>query len=221
MAKSRKAADSVELPRETDPKKLDVKAYAVRLLAHVRRRVRAYVWRYGPGILAKGSLVEDVVQEAILSLFTKWDSAKYPDPWPYLLLEVRTKFSNLASSYDAQNVGALKDDHVETTRERHLLVGLKLGDPEFTPEDAILAKENQRWRERVHEAFLEELVDDEQLMALHDLAENEDIEEPRFVAGRLGLSISEVNNQKKKLKRVSDRVLRKVRDEYVKAEKTR
>src|SRR5690242_3297729 len=98
MAKTKKGPEAPEPPKETDPHKLNHEGLGLRLMAYARRRARRYAWSHGPKLLTKGHQLEDLVQDAIMKLFTKWNADKYPDPWPFLVLELRTGISNLARS---------------------------------------------------------------------------------------------------------------------------
>jgi RNA polymerase sigma factor (sigma-70 family) len=207
VAKTKKGSDPSGGASTQDAEVLDLKGYGVRLLAYAHRRARSYRWWHGPVALAKGNEVEDIVQRALLELWKKWDTARPPDPWRYLISTVNSLIWRLVRSPDNRRTDALETaDELESTED--------------SPLDVVLSEEDQRWREHVHDCLLEELLEHEDLLRLHDLAEKEDMHEPRFVAERLGLEVKQVNNMKKRINRIYARVLERVRGAHLKAEGT-
>jgi DNA-directed RNA polymerase specialized sigma24 family protein len=182
-----------------DPKQLE--ALAERLFAFARRFAAIKRWWLGEaGVLAKGNTVEDVVRTALVSLYggkRRWDPIKYPDPWVYLVLFVKTELLNLSASSENRLSGRDVDDDALITTE--------------TPEDLLLqAHEDAGRSERVARAYsllIDELGNDAELLQLHDLIINEDIHKPKQLAERLGVSVKDVNNLKKRFWRACRRVL--------------
>lgn len=182
-----------------DPKQLD--GLAKQLLAFARRFARVQRWWLGEaGALAKGNEVEDIVVAALQTLFggkPRWDPTKYPDPWVYLVLVVKTKLLNLVVSVENRRSVRDPDDDALVAAE--------------TPETLLLEAEEDATRsERAALAYsllVDELGDDQLLLQLHDLIVNEDVHKPKLLAQRLGMDVKNVNNLKKRFWRACRRVL--------------
>lgn len=189
-------------PTSTDPHKLDIGTLAPRILHYLRRRITAMGWRDNDPILAKGEGAQDLAVAAVASLFggsRKWDPAREADPWKHLMSVANSLLSNTLDSADVRKTSRGADTE-------------RLPDPD-TPETRLLAKEREAWGQRVRDLLVERILEDEDLMTMHDLAEKDGIEEPAGVAAKLGWPRERVYNANTRLRRHRDEVVRQVRAE--------
>lgn len=174
---------------------------SLRLLAYARRRSRIWHWWSGEaGNLAKGHTIEDAVCEAMGSLFgglRKWNPETEPDVWNYLKSAVNSILSNLSRSADNRRTSRDGDEDVR-------------GDGD-TPESQLLDRERRdalaARRDRGYSLLIDEFGDDEDLVRLYDLIVEHDIHRPTALSERMGLSVREVNNLKKRFWRACIRVI--------------
>lgn len=184
-----------------DPKQLQ--GLSLRALAFARRRARVKHWWLGTGGgLAKGRTAEDIACEAMASLFggrRRWDAAAQPDPWEHVKSVVNSLLSNLVRSKENRvNTRDVDDDAAVTST---------------TPESEFLRAEDeerlklrrQRGYSLLQDGVLES--DNPTLLSLHDLILKEDIHKPQELAMRLGISVKDVNNLKKRFWRICRQVL--------------
>jgi hypothetical protein len=194
--KKKPSVPAVAVTDINDPKQLD--GLAKRLLAFARRYAAIHTWWLGEaGALAKGNTVEDVVRRALVSLFgevepsrttkagkRRWDPVKYPEPFVYLMLFVKTELRNLSVSSENTLSSRDVDEDALITND--------------TPEAILLQMEadaeNEERVARAYSLLIDEIGDDNQLSKLHDLAINEDLWKPKRLAERLGMSVKDVNN---------------------------
>lgn len=193
----------------TDRKQLD--ALAKRLLAFARRYARIQTWWLGEaGALAKGNTVEDVVGKVLISLFgalepeayskagkRRWDPVKYPEPWVYLMLFVKTELRNLSVSSDNQLCDRDVDDEALITTET----------PEALLLDALVDVDHEQRVQRLYLLLIDEMGNDADLLKLHDCIINEDIRKPKQLAERLCMSVGAINNLKKRMSSAAKRAL--------------
>lgn len=209
MASKDRSAPPTAAPAEIDTKELE--ALSKRLLAFARRHARTMTWWLGNGgALAKGHTVEDVVCKALVSLYgdteteraegtreRRWDREKYPDPWVYLVLFVETELSNLSVSSENRRCGRDLDEDALLTDD--------------TPEALLLEAEADADRaQRVAQTYaqlIDEIGEDKELLALHDLMMHDDIRKPAVLATRLSMSVQDVNNLKRRLSRIGMRIM--------------
>jgi len=184
-------------PVETDPDKL-----AVVLLAYAYRYAASRGWDTRARALARGQGVEDIVQDALASLYggepdRRWDPQKHPDPMTHLRSFVNSRLSTLARSYDNRRVAQGID------AERH-------ANPN-NPEDLVMVKQQQEaeeaWWENAKDLLLTEILGDDLLVAIHDIMEKEEIEKPAELASRLGVPVEDIKNAKKRFRRAWVRVV--------------
>ncbi|MBV8758832.1 MAG: hypothetical protein JO257_16205 [Deltaproteobacteria bacterium] len=197
-----------------DPKQLQ--GLSKRLLAYARRYASLRTWWLGKaGALAKGFTVEDVVCKAMVSLFgevepavrdkrgpRRWDSVKYPEPWVYLMVFVKTELRNLSvSSENRRSERDVDDDALITndTAESLLL-------------EAELDAEHEQRVQRAYLLLVEEIGDDASLQQLHDLM-FDGICKPQLLAERLSMSVKDVNNLKKRMSNAAKRALQRLEKE--------
>lgn len=184
----------------TDPHKLDIRDLSLRLLLYVQRRITAKGWRDEDPILSEGQGAQDLTVEAVSSLFggpRKWDPTREPDPWRHLMSVANSLLSN-----------ALKADDVRKTSrgvETELIPALD------DPEQTLIAKERLAWGRRAKELLEERILEDDDLMAMHHLAETDDIVEPAAVAAKLGWKRERVYNANARLRRHREEVVRQLR----------
>lgn len=191
----------------SDPKQL--RGLSLRLLAFARRRANVKHWWLGRAdALSKGRTVEDVVCEAMASLFggsRRWDPQVQPDPWEHLKGVVNSLLSNLVRGKENRvNKRGVEEDVAVS---------------QATPESELLKAEHeeqlQKRRSRAYSLLQEEALaaDDANLLSLHDLILKEDIHKPQELAKRLNVSVAAVNNLKKRFWRMCRRVLSIVENE--------
>lgn len=185
---------------ERDPTKL-----GLLLFAYARRYAASIGWKTEDVALARGQGIEDLVQDAMASLYggapsRRWNEGTTPDPFEHLKSFVNSRLSSLARSYDNRRVkrGVDPEDHV---------------DPD-TPESLVLMKETRAegdaWRKRATGLLQTEILADDLLIRMHDLMEKEQIDTPAALAGQLGVSVEEVKNAKKRFRRAWERVVQKM-----------
>jgi DNA-directed RNA polymerase specialized sigma24 family protein len=190
-----------------DPKQLQ--GLSLRLLAFARRRAKVKRWWLGMAdALAKGNTVDDIVCEAMASLFggpRRWDPKTQPDVWEHLKSVVNSVLSNLVRAKENRvNKRGVEPD-LAAVRE--------------TPESEMLSVEHEEWLERrrvrAYSLLQEEALgaNDEALLSLHDLILKEDIHKPQELAKRLNVSVNAVNNLKRRFWRICRRVLEVVERE--------
>jgi DNA-directed RNA polymerase specialized sigma24 family protein len=190
-----------------DPKQLQ--GLSLRLLAFARRRAKIKRWWLGMAdALAKGNTVDDIVCEAMASLFggpRRWDPKTQPDVWEYLKSVVNSVLSNLVRA---------KENRVNKRGVEADLAAVR-----ETPETEMLSVEHEEWLEkrrvRAYSLLQEEALaaNDEALLSLHDLILKEDIHKPQELAKRLNVSVNAVNNLKRRFWRICRRVLEVVERE--------
>jgi hypothetical protein len=187
-----------------------------RLLAYARRFASVMTWWLGNGgALAKGNTVEDVVQKAIVSLFgevesrgagetgtRRWDPTKYPEPWVYLMLFVKTELRNLAVSsenrFSDRDVG---DDALTTSDTIETLLV-----------EAEFETEHEQRVQRTYSLLVDEIGADKELQKLHDEMMSGAIK-PKELAGRMSMSVKDVNNLKKRMYNAAKRALARLQKE--------
>jgi DNA-directed RNA polymerase specialized sigma24 family protein len=193
---NRRADKGAAAPIEKDPEKL-----AVLLLAYAHRYAASVGWKTKDRALARGEGIEDLVQDALASLYggdpeRRWDPEKTPAPMDHLRSFVNSRLSSLARSYENKHVRYAIDPELHEGPD--------------TPESLVIDKEEQqekhRWYARAKDLLLSEILGDDLLVSLHDLMEKEEIDKPAELASRLGVSIEEIKNAKKRFRRAWERV---------------
>jgi len=156
--------------------------------------------------LAKGNTVQDVVLDALSRLYGgehRWDRTRYPDPFVYLVLVVKTKLWNLAVSSENHLGERELDDAalVEITTPETLLLEIE-------------ANDERRARASLAASTLaSELENDEELASLHELMINQGVRKPQSLAQRLNKPVPYVNNLKKRLARAWECVATRLKTE--------
>jgi DNA-directed RNA polymerase specialized sigma24 family protein len=184
-------------PIETDPNKL-----AVLLLRYAFRYAASVGWKAQDRAIARGSGVEDIVQDALSSLYggdakRPWDREKHPDPMDHLKDFVESRLSTLARSYDHKKVRFPVDP------EQH--------EAPDTPESLVMkthaAQDDANWFAEARSRVIDEILDDELLLAMHDLMQKEEMTKPAELAERLNVPLETVKNGKKRINRAWARVV--------------
>lgn len=187
-----------------------------RLLAYARRYASVRTWWLGKGgALAKGCTIEDVVSKAIVSLFgevapggkgktgkRRWDPSKYPEPWVYLMLFVKTELRNLSVSSENKLSDRDVDDDALITNDT---VEALLLEAEFEAE-------HEHRVQRAYSLLVDEMGDDEQLQKLHDEMMGGTFK-PKELADRLCMSVKDINNLKRRMSNAGKRVLARLEKE--------
>jgi DNA-directed RNA polymerase specialized sigma24 family protein len=200
--KGLKQNDATDLPVDINDS-AQLQGLSVRLLAYATRRAKVKRWWLGgAGALAKGKMAEDVACEAILSLFggpRRWEQTSQPDPWLHVKSVVNSILSNLVRAKENRVSNRDVEDDAASTQS--------------TPESEMIAAEGEVWLEKrralAHSLLQDEILaaDDGTLLSLHDLIVRDDIHKPQELAQRLGTSVRDVNNLKKRFWRICRRVL--------------
>lgn len=179
----------------------------MRLLAFARRRAGVLSWWLGEaGALAKGNTAQDVVLDALSQLYGgehRWDPTRYPDPFVYLVLVVKTKLWNLAvSSENRLSERGVEDVNlVEITTPETLLLEIEAND------------ERRAQASRAASALAAELKNDKELASLHELMIEQGILKPKELAQRLAKPARHINNLKKQLARAWKRIATRLETE--------
>lgn len=212
---TKKGASTTSAALVTDTSDLkQLEGLAKRLLAYARRYARVRTWWLGDaGALAKGNTIEDVVRMAMVSLFgdvdpdakikRRWDPIKYPEPFVYLMLFVKTELQNLSvSKENRRSVRDVDDVALITTDTAEALL---LEAEEHPAHDARI--------QRLYGFLIEEIGDDEQLVKLHDQMMDGTFK-PQVLADRLCMSVKDVNNLKKRMRNAANRALARLEKEH-------
>ncbi len=184
-------------PIEKDPAKL-----GVMLLAYAHRYAASVGWKTKDRALVRGQGIEDLVQDAMLSLYggdteRRWNPATTPDPMEHLRSFVNSRLSTLARSYDNRNVKQGIDADAHRVHENPESLAVKKAEQD----------EEDAWRARARDLLLNEILDDELVVRLHDLLEKEEIDKPAELSTRLGVLLEEIKNAKKRFRRAWERVV--------------
>ncbi len=194
-----------------DPKQIE--GLSKRVLAYARRYARVMTWWLGDaGALAKGNTVEDVVCKAMVSLYgpldpdvrvkRQWDSLKYPDPFVYLMLFVKTELRNLSvSKENGRSERDVESGAIFTLDDAEALM------LEVESDAAHKLRVN-----RGYELLIEEIGDDPQLSQLHDEM-LKGVFKPQMLAESLCMSVKDVNNLKKRMSNAGQRALARLQKE--------
>lgn len=194
--------------------KKQLEGLMTRLLAYARRYASVRTWWLGKGgALAKGYTIEDVVSKAIVSLFgevdpggktgkRRWDPDKYPEPWVYLMLFVKTELRNLSiSSENKLSDRDVDDDALITTDTVEALLL-----------EAELEAEHEHRVQRAYSLLVDEMGDDEKLQKLHDEMMGGTFK-PKELVERLCMSVKDVNNLKRRMSNAGKRALARLKKE--------
>jgi len=179
-----------------------------RLLAYAKWRAGLYKWRTGnTWELARGYTPEDVVQEVIRKTINgerQWDPTLGPiEPW--LRDQVNSMTDALAKSGANRRELFLEngDDHNRDDDSRPSSENLGTRGEIALPsaENELLKAEREREINESIDLIFEAVADDrgveEIIIAILDGCEPK----PRFLAERLGITVAEVNNRVKRLRR--------------------
>jgi hypothetical protein len=104
---------------------------------------------------------------------------------------INSRLSTLAQSYDHRKV------KYPINPEQH--------QDADNPESQVMAKQAQQqedaWMQQVKDRLLNEIINDELLLRLHDVMEQEEIDKPADLALRLSLPVETIKNAKKRIRR--------------------
>ena len=168
----------------------DWKTLGIKLAGYAAFRARNLAWRSGNSeTLAKGLMPDDIAAQAILSVISgerKWDPNRGP-LLPYLKRVVDSLMNHLAESSDNRWMQALMTDD-----------GTDLGVPDF--ESA--ADTDTDAKRRIQRLIAAIDGNPELIEVVNAILELED-PRPRYIAERIGKSLTEVNNRLKRLRRLA------------------
>ena len=165
-----------------------------RLLRHAENKIQRRRWRGSFGGVPPGGIeAHDVVHtviEKVLSGIRRWDPNSQPDLFGYLRAAVDSEISNLVRSYEnrrLQSEGTVPASTFEQIDES-------------TPESALLAKEREAQSDVFITGFLDSLNGEPNLQKLV-MAFVDGMTKRSEIAEHLGVSVEEIDSQRKKLRR--------------------
>lgn len=151
-----------------------------------------------------GLSYEDIAQEIVLRVLhgtRRWDPEKHGDILPYLAGQVQSLVSHGTDSWSARNVISMPEN---TSEEDDNPILSSLPDTSPTPEMVLISEEYQVEREQFLDTVLEAIsqTDDEGLWALAEAYLDDSGQyKRREISSRLGISVSEFDNRRKRLVR--------------------
>lgn len=164
------------------------------LLIHTTWRARNYWWQRGDGFeLAGGSTVEDVAQEVMvkaLSGIRTWDPAR-GQLLPWLQAQSNSLIDALAKS-------AAHHHEVNLLKAENLAVDLAAD-----PLEIVLEQETRAHLEQKVNLFLQAVETEPELREVLEVILGGCQPRPRYIAVELGVSVKEVNNRLKRLRRLA------------------
>jgi DNA-directed RNA polymerase specialized sigma24 family protein len=172
-----------------------------RLALHADRKLARLRWRgVQGGPPPRGIQGEDIAADAVTAVIEgtrTWDQKAHPDLLKYLRSVVDSMISKLVNSVDNRKTRRLgppgtRDDESSPAYEA---VGRE-------PDPAELAA-NREAAEGFRAPIVEALKDDELAYQVFECLES-DINKPADIAEYLGLSVGEVNNAQKRIRRMVD-----------------
>lgn len=188
-------------PRTLDLlREMDWSAICKVLLIYATWRARCYCWHRGESPdLAKGYTVEDVVQEVILKTFEgirKWDPDKGP-LLPWLQLQSKSMIDALAKSASHRHEVSLLDLDVENPVA------------EYAPDllEVVLEKEAKAHARQKIEALFRAVDDVPELREVLQVILDGCPPRPRYLALELNISVREVDNRLKRLRRCASKLV--------------
>ncbi|OQA22611.1 MAG: RNA polymerase factor sigma-70 [Chloroflexi bacterium ADurb.Bin360] len=162
------------------------------LLVHTAWQARRYLWNHGGYLdLAEGYTIEDVVQEVIvktLSGVRKWDPEKGP-LLPWLYAQSRSILDALAQSASHRHEMHIPDMEV-------LIAAQSLD-----PLEIIIEREREAQIRHKTETLIEIVEEDPELQEVLQVILAGCEPRPRHIALELGISVREVDNRLKRLRR--------------------
>lgn len=195
--------DVIKLLEETDWDSITLKLTKYAIL-----KIERLSWRYGK--FPKGLTAEDMVQEAIASLFEgkrNWNHTRNPDLFEYLKSVIDSKVSHLYESKEykltqpfptteeGQDVEELLDKADPTSDH-----AIYLTPSSNNPEDALLEKEKIKRDEAAVNAFFEAIHGEKDIEKLASLIMDGYVK-PSEIAKQMGVEVKEVYNLQKRFRR--------------------
>ena len=172
------------------PHSLDWADVGIRLTAYATWKARNLRWRTGrTDVLAGGKTPEDLAAEAILKVLAgerAWDPGRGP-LLPYLEGVVDSLMSHLAASSDNRIQEQWSESYGETAGQ---------ADSATDPEDRV---------ERLRAALLNR--QQHALLAVLDAVATDVEPKPQALAQYLGISVADVNNRLKRLRRFAQQIV--------------
>lgn len=177
---------------------MDWSAIRKALLTYATWRARWYCWHRGESPdLAKGYTVEDVVQEVIVKTFEgirRWDPEK-GQLLPWLQLQSKSVIDALAKSASHRHEVSLLDvEGLATEHSSDLL-------------EIVLEKEARACVERRVEASFQAVDGEPELCEVLQAILDRCPPRPRYLARELNLSVREVDNRLKRLRRRASKLM--------------
>lgn len=167
-----------------------------RATAFALRLIRSRVWRgLRDGVLPRGRLAEDIVQESFENVLKGSEWAESKPLWLILEGLVRGKVGNLVNSWENRNF--TNPEQIDTRQEQGVSFFDELEAHELSPDEiAARSEEQENFTLDLSEALSDR--HEEQLIVDAFMA---GIEKRREVADHTGLTVDQVTNAQKRLKR--------------------
>lgn len=191
----------------------DWEAISKELLAFAKWRADRYHWRSGSAyILPDGYELCDIVQHVIEKTINgdrKWDPDK-GELLPWLKDQVKSVIDALANSAPHRREVYFSDIEEESDlTDQEELVAQQIDPSEnqdrLTPEEVLLETESEEERRKIvlfkYSALFYAVEGDEELEAVIDAVINGCELKPRFLAQKLNVPVTNINNRLKRLQR--------------------
>lgn len=190
----------------------DWKDIVLRLAHYARWRARRYAWRSGASdLLPGGKTPEDVACEAIEKVWQgtrHWDPDKYPNLLTHLKWIVKSDIEHLFSSMEHQSTQRMTERNGGGAESRSLGI-LPDGGKVKNPEEELIRKEDEIFKEKVKDALYAMVEGNEELETVL-LCVEEGMDKPAVIAEQMECDVSKVNNLKKRLRRMAAKAIRNV-----------
>ncbi len=214
MANSSKISNAVRSARHVSDE--EFKDLAIKLLEHARRAIRNKNWSEGLFARAHGETVDDLVHRAMLTLIEidgrrGWDPEKHPDPWRHL--------KNVVNSFigDQARISTRYVTPVDLGAGALPATG-RFPKPtpmhELGPEDMLDEKSRAELAKVATDRLTNELLEDDELVRLHDLLEAHPELPRREIAQRMGMTPDAITNLTKRLDRKIEQVAASITRDY-------
>jgi len=185
----------------------DWEALGKRLVLYAAKRVGVTASLFdGTDVLLAGISIRDVVQDVItktLSHERQWDPDR-GELWPWLKAQIRSELSHLYKSASARHERVIYDESIleeepesQDSEQREAIE--RAGVP--SAEDEALRRERAALASKMVGAVLTLVEDDPELLEMIEVMMDDCPYKPQSLAERLGVSVKNINNRQKRLRR--------------------
>lgn len=186
------------------------------LLAFTVNRIRNYDWFRSDSALPQGKTADDIVQEVILKTIDgtrNWDPDKGPlEPW--LRDQVKSIVDALSKSAAHRHTEYLSNDDKQSgdylSSEKS--VASDLFGSVLSPEDEIIRRDDEKAADESINALLEKVDKEPELVEIITTILECDSDKPREIAMALSVSVTEIYNRIKRLRRFAQKVAREKKE---------